>query len=57
MLVGGGGATGVQVASIFYAFGSHVELFEACARIPSTEDEGVAAVVGGRLPAGGHGRP
>ncbi len=45
MLVIGGGATGVQVASIFNAFGSRVELFEAGPRILSTEDEDVAAAV------------
>ena len=43
MLVIGAGATGVQVASIFNAFGSHVQLFEAGARILPTEDEDVAA--------------
>jgi pyruvate/2-oxoglutarate dehydrogenase complex dihydrolipoamide dehydrogenase (E3) component len=45
MLVVGGGATGAQVASIFNAFGSRVELFEAGRRILSTEDEDVAAAV------------
>ena len=45
MLVIGGGATGVQVASIFNALGSRVELFEAGPRILSTEDEDVAATV------------
>jgi pyruvate/2-oxoglutarate dehydrogenase complex dihydrolipoamide dehydrogenase (E3) component len=45
MLVIGGGATGAQVASIFNAFGSRVELFEAGPRILSTEDEDVAAAV------------
>ena len=35
MLVIGGGATGVQVASIFNAFGSRVQLFEAGPRILS----------------------
>ena len=45
MLVIGGGATGVQVASIFNAFGSRVELFEAGPRILSAEDEDVAAAV------------
>jgi pyruvate/2-oxoglutarate dehydrogenase complex dihydrolipoamide dehydrogenase (E3) component len=33
MLVIGGGATGVQVASIFNAFGTRVELFEMRQRI------------------------
>jgi dihydrolipoamide dehydrogenase len=45
MLVIGGGATGVQVASIFNAFGSRVELFEAGPRILATEDEDVSTVV------------
>ena len=45
MLVLGGGATGVQVASIFNAFGSRVQLFEKGARILRTEDEEVAAAV------------
>ncbi|HUL65158.1 MAG TPA: NAD(P)/FAD-dependent oxidoreductase [Burkholderiaceae bacterium] len=45
MLVIGGGASGVQVASIFHAFGSRVELFAAGARILSTEDEDVATAV------------
>src|SRR6516162_574847 len=43
MLVVGAGATGAQVASIFKAFGTHVQLFEAGPRILSTEDEDVAA--------------
>jgi pyruvate/2-oxoglutarate dehydrogenase complex dihydrolipoamide dehydrogenase (E3) component len=45
MLVIGGGATGVQVASIFTSFGSHVQLFEAGRHILSAEDEDVAAAV------------
>jgi pyruvate/2-oxoglutarate dehydrogenase complex dihydrolipoamide dehydrogenase (E3) component len=45
MLVIGGGATGVQVASIFNAFGSRVELFEMGPRILAAEDEDVAAAV------------
>ena len=45
MLVIGGGATGVQVASIFTSFGSRVQLFEAGRHILSTEDEDVAAAV------------
>jgi dihydrolipoamide dehydrogenase len=45
MLVIGSGATGVQVASIFHAFGARVELFEAAPRILMTEDEDVAAAV------------
>lgn len=45
LLVIGAGATGVQVASIFNAFGSRVQLFEAGPRILSTEDEDVASAV------------
>jgi dihydrolipoamide dehydrogenase len=45
MLVIGGGATGAQVASIFNAFGSRVQLFEAAPRILPTEDEDVSAAV------------
>jgi dihydrolipoamide dehydrogenase len=42
ILVIGGGATGVQVASIFNALGSRVQLFEAGPRILATEDEDVS---------------
>jgi pyruvate/2-oxoglutarate dehydrogenase complex dihydrolipoamide dehydrogenase (E3) component len=45
MIVVGAGATGVQVASIFQAFGSKVQLFQAGPRILPTEDEDVSAVV------------
>ena len=45
MLVIGAGATGVQLASIFNAFGSRVTLFEAAPRILMSEDEDVAAAV------------
>jgi pyruvate/2-oxoglutarate dehydrogenase complex dihydrolipoamide dehydrogenase (E3) component len=45
MLVIGGGATGVQVASIFNAFGSRVELFQAGPRILPSEDEDVSSAV------------
>jgi pyruvate/2-oxoglutarate dehydrogenase complex dihydrolipoamide dehydrogenase (E3) component len=45
MLVIGGGATGVQVASIFNDFGSRVQLFQAAPRILPTEDEDVSAAV------------
>ena len=45
MLVVGGGATGAQVASIFHAFGSRVELFHAGPRILPTEDDDVSAAV------------
>ena len=45
MIVVGAGATGVQVASIFQAFGTQVHLFQAGPRILPTEDEDVSAVV------------
>src|SRR5262245_65583430 len=45
MLVIGGGATGARVASIFTAFGSRVQLFQAGPRILPTEDEEVSAAV------------
>ncbi|HEY1269761.1 MAG TPA: NAD(P)/FAD-dependent oxidoreductase [Candidatus Binatia bacterium] len=45
MLVIGAGATGAQIASIFNAFGTCVELFQAGARILPTEDEDVSAEV------------
>jgi len=45
MLVIGGGATGAQVASIFNAFGSRIQLFQAAPRILPTEDEDVSAAV------------
>ena len=53
MLVIGAGATGVQVASIFNAFGSHVTVFEAAPRILMSEDQDVAATVGAALQASG----
>ena len=43
MLVIGAGATGAQVASIFNALGTRVQLFEAGPRILATEDETVSA--------------
>ncbi|MFP2926583.1 dihydrolipoyl dehydrogenase family protein [Pyxidicoccus sp. 3LG] len=49
LLVVGGGATGVQLASVFNAFGSRVQLFEAGPRILRTEDEDVAVAVGAAL--------
>lgn len=45
MIVIGSGATGAQVASIFNAFGSRVELFEAGPRIIPTEDPDVSEAV------------
>src|SRR5947209_17601099 len=45
MLVIGGGATGAQVASVFSAFGSRVQLFHRGPRILPTEDDDVSAAV------------
>ncbi len=45
MLVIGGGATGAQVASVFSAFGSRVQLFHRGPRILPTEDEDISAAV------------
>jgi len=45
LIVIGAGATGVQVASVFNAFGSQVQLFQAGPRIVPTEDEEVSAAV------------
>ena len=53
MLVIGAGATGVQLASIFNAFGSRVTLFEAAPRILMSEDQDVAAAVSEALAASG----
>jgi pyruvate/2-oxoglutarate dehydrogenase complex dihydrolipoamide dehydrogenase (E3) component len=49
ILVVGAGSSGVQVASMFHAFGSRVQLFEAGPRILPAEDETVAATVAGEL--------
>jgi pyruvate/2-oxoglutarate dehydrogenase complex dihydrolipoamide dehydrogenase (E3) component len=49
MLVIGTGHTGVQLASMFHAFGTRVELFEGGARILRSEDEDVARAVAGAL--------
>src|SRR6516165_7842801 len=43
MLVVGAGATGAQVASIFNAFGTRIQLFEAGPRILATEDADISA--------------
>lgn len=43
ILVVGAGATGLQVASVFNAFGTKVRLFESGPRIIPTEDEDVSA--------------
>lgn len=53
MLVVGSGATGVQVASVFHAFGSRVQLFEAGHRILPGEDEDVSAAVAAVFRASG----
>ncbi len=53
MLVVGSGATGVQVASIFHAFGSRVQLFEAGPRIVPSDDEDVSAAVAAAFRASG----
>jgi pyruvate/2-oxoglutarate dehydrogenase complex dihydrolipoamide dehydrogenase (E3) component len=53
MLVIGGGATGVQVASIFQSLGSRVQLFQAGPRILPTEDEDVSAAVAAAFRASG----
>jgi dihydrolipoamide dehydrogenase len=45
MIVIGGGATGAQVASVFNAFGSRIQLFHSGPRILPTEDEEVSAAV------------
>ena len=49
MLVIGGGDTGVQIASMFHAFGTKVQLFERGPRILRAEDETVAAAVAAAL--------
>jgi pyruvate/2-oxoglutarate dehydrogenase complex dihydrolipoamide dehydrogenase (E3) component len=49
MLVIGAGATGVQVASIFNAFGTEVTLFQAGARVVPAEDEDVSLAVAAGL--------
>jgi dihydrolipoamide dehydrogenase len=53
MLVVGGGATGAQVASIFNAFGTRVQFFEAGPRILRTEDADVSAAVASGFRAAG----
>src|SRR3954469_11658563 len=55
MLVIGGGATGAQVASVFHAFGTHVQLFQTGPRILPTEDEDVSAAVAAAFRAAGIG--
>jgi pyruvate/2-oxoglutarate dehydrogenase complex dihydrolipoamide dehydrogenase (E3) component len=53
MLVVGAGATGAQVASVFNAFGTKVQLFEAAPRILMTGDEDVSRVVADAFRASG----
>jgi pyruvate/2-oxoglutarate dehydrogenase complex dihydrolipoamide dehydrogenase (E3) component len=53
LLVIGAGATGVQVASIFNAFGSRVHLIEIAPRILMTEDQQVSEAVRAALAASG----
>jgi pyruvate/2-oxoglutarate dehydrogenase complex dihydrolipoamide dehydrogenase (E3) component len=45
MIVVGSGATGAQVASVFNAFGTRVQLFEASDRILATEEPEVSVAV------------
>jgi len=45
MIVVGGGATGLQVASIFAAFGTRIDLFEGAGRILPAEEPEVSAQV------------
>ena len=54
MIVIGGGATGAQVASVFNAFGSTIQLFHSGPRILPTEDEEVSADCRSSLPRFGH---
>jgi pyruvate/2-oxoglutarate dehydrogenase complex dihydrolipoamide dehydrogenase (E3) component len=53
MLIVGAGATGAQVASVFNAFGTRIELFEAGKRILPTEDHEVSAAVAAAFRASG----
>src|SRR5215472_12219827 len=53
MLVIGAGATGVQVASIFSAFGCQIQLFQGGPRILHTEDEDVSTAVAAAFRAAG----
>jgi pyruvate/2-oxoglutarate dehydrogenase complex dihydrolipoamide dehydrogenase (E3) component len=45
IIVIGGGATGAQVASVFNAFGTNIQLFQSGPRILPTEDEDVSAAI------------
>ncbi len=53
LLVIGAGATGVQLASIFNAFGSEVTIVEVAPRILMSEDEDVSTAVGAGLRGSG----
>jgi len=53
MMVIGGGATGVQVASVFNAFGARIQLFQSGPRLLPTEDEDVSAAVADAFRASG----
>jgi pyruvate/2-oxoglutarate dehydrogenase complex dihydrolipoamide dehydrogenase (E3) component len=55
MLVVGAGSSGVQVASMFHAFGTRVRLFQAGPRILPAEDEAVSAAVASELRSSGVG--
>jgi pyruvate/2-oxoglutarate dehydrogenase complex dihydrolipoamide dehydrogenase (E3) component len=45
LIVVGAGATGAQVASIFNAFGSRIQLFDASSHILPSEDDDIAAAM------------
>jgi dihydrolipoamide dehydrogenase len=53
MIVLGAGATGAQVASVFNAFGTRVQLFQAGPRVVPTEDADVSAAVAAAFRASG----
>jgi pyruvate/2-oxoglutarate dehydrogenase complex dihydrolipoamide dehydrogenase (E3) component len=53
LLVIGGGMTGLQVASIFHAFGSRVQVFQRGPRILPAEDDDVSIEVASGLRASG----
>lgn len=53
MIVVGAGATGVQLASVFNAFGTRVQLFQAGERILATEEPEVSTAVAAAFRASG----
>lgn len=53
MIVVGAGATGAQVASVFNAFGTRVQLFQVADRILPTEEPEVSAAVAAAFRAAG----